>query len=79
MAENYKSAEDPERAFYLISALNIMRDYPKTTALAASFIRELHEMNERQVERDAEEQKRKQAGRAPSAPHADIGAVRRGA
>jgi hypothetical protein len=74
---DYKSSEDPQRAFYLISACNIMRDFPKTTALAASFIRELHEMNERQAERDAKEAEKPRT--APPAPRADIGAIRRGA
>lgn len=53
--KNYKSQEDPERAFYLISACNIMRDFPSTTALAASFIKELHAMNLRQQESDQKE------------------------
>jgi hypothetical protein len=50
--KSYKSQEDPERAFYLISACNIMRDFAKTNALAASFVRELHAMNLRQEEAD---------------------------
>jgi hypothetical protein len=74
---DYKSSEDPQRAFYLISALNIMREYPMFAALRASFDSELHEMNQRQVERD-----QKEAEKPRTAPHsprgADIGAIRRG-
>jgi hypothetical protein len=77
MTDNYKSSEDPQRAFYLISACNIMRDFPKTNALAASFIRELHAMNERQAERDAAEKKQAETRVAP--PRINTDAIRRGA
>ena len=50
----YKSAEDPQRAYFLLSFLNIAREFPQTSALAASFGQELHAMNLRQAERDAE-------------------------
>jgi hypothetical protein len=53
--KTYKSQEDPERAFYLISACHVMRDFPKTTSLAAAFIRELNAMNLRQEERDVKD------------------------
>jgi len=57
MASNkdYKAEEDVERAFYLVSAAHLMRDYLGTSALAASFVRELTTMNARQAERDAKE------------------------
>ena len=53
MAE-YKAPEDVARVFHLMSSAHLMRDYPQTAALAASFMRELAAMNERQAQRDAE-------------------------
>lgn len=53
--KEYKAEEDVERAFYLVSAAHLMRDYLGTAALAASFVKELVAMNTRQAERDAKE------------------------
>jgi hypothetical protein len=53
--KDYKAEEDVERAFYLVSAAHLMRDYLGTAALAASFVKELVAMNTRQAERDAKE------------------------
>ena len=53
--KTYKAEEDPERAFYLMSFLNIARDFPRTASLASSFSRELHAMSLRQADRDEKE------------------------
>jgi hypothetical protein len=52
MANDYKAEEDVARVFHLMSSAHLMRDYPQTSALAASFLRELAAMNIRQAERD---------------------------
>jgi hypothetical protein len=52
MASDYKAEEDVARVFHLMSSAHLMRDYPQTSALAASFLRELASMNARQAERD---------------------------
>jgi len=53
--KTYKAEEDPERAFYLMSFMNIARDFPRTAALTASFGRELHAMSLRQADKDEKE------------------------
>jgi len=67
----YKAEEDAERAFYLVSAAHLMRDYLGTAALCASFVRELNAMNLRQAERDekdtADRVKEEQAASAKAA------------
>jgi hypothetical protein len=74
--KSYKATEDAERAFYLLHAASLIRDYPGHAALAASFRRELDAMNARQVELDAkeneEEQKRVAAAKAEDAHLIDV-------
>jgi hypothetical protein len=63
---DYKAPEDVARVYHLMSSAHLMRDYPQTAALAASFLRELASMNARQAERDA--QAVKDAAAAKAAP-----------
>lgn len=55
---DYKAQEDAERAFYIINFCHLARDYPQTSSLAASFLRELAAMNARQTERDLADAKK---------------------
>jgi hypothetical protein len=57
MSDDYKCPHDVERVYHLILAAHYMRDYPATSALAASIVRELSSINAKQMELDSEEKK----------------------
>jgi hypothetical protein len=49
---SYKAPSDPERAFHLVSAARLLKDYPNISHLAASFVRELEGMELKQADLD---------------------------
>ena len=53
--KSYKCTHDIERVHHLILSAFYMRDFPATSALAASMVRELSGMNLKQIELDAKE------------------------
>ena len=63
-AKEYKTDLDVDRLHSLLQCVNLIRDYPKQSALAGAVNRELDAMNTKQAEEDAketEEQKKEMA------------------
>jgi len=75
--DDYKSPEDPQRAYFLLGFLNTAKDYSQTSSLSAAFLRELAAMNSRQAARDTKEAAAAKAKAAHEAePHSSARAGR---
>jgi hypothetical protein len=53
--KSYRTQQDPDRVFYLISTCSLLRDFPSASAVAATFMKELEGLNAKQVELDTKD------------------------
>jgi hypothetical protein len=53
--KSYRTQQDPSRVYHLISACNLLRDFPSASAVAATFMKELEGLNAKQIELDAKQ------------------------